>query len=126
MIESMEELEKLLDSECAIVFLDADWSVTSKWRKAQLFDKLYLNTQTRHQFPHILFAVIDVTNDSNIVDKTKNWLNEQLGRSQNLIHGNGEMIWIKDGILLEFDRKIEKDDVALERRLQLIQERYLD
>lgn len=123
-IDSVDQLESILDSEQAIIFLDADWSATSKWRKISVFDKLYVDTQTQRNLHHVTFAILDVSQKSDIKAAAQAWLENQMGRPVVLGHGNGEMLWIKDGSLVEYDNTIDTENSGLEKRLQLIQDRF--
>ena len=95
-VESKQDLEGLLDDPCAIVFIRADWSISSAFAKREIDDFVF-DWQWNNRGPDLTFYLIDHT------DSTPSWLIEwgkSNGKLSCIHNGYGETVWLKGGEVL--------------------------
>ena len=95
-VESKQDLEGLLDDPCAIVFIRADWSISSAFAKREIDDFVF-DWQWNNRGPDLTFYLIDHT------DSTPSWLiewGESNGKLSCIHNGYGETVWLKGGEVL--------------------------
>jgi hypothetical protein len=116
LIETTEDLDRLLGNSHAFVFVNADWSSTSAVARRNA-EEFVVDWRCGRVNSQVDFFMIDISNGSPI------WLTEWIQTNEKLASiqhaGDGSSLWIQDGEIIERSARLDSSNELRKKTIEI-------
>ncbi len=103
-VNTIADLDKLCDQDCAVVFIWVDWSMHAR-QSASIAIRMVADWRSKHPDANIDLLQIDLSEQSGEMwDAVEQWLGSQdIQDAGSLMYGGaGALLWVRSGMIVQY------------------------